>query len=70
MRVRVRDWVASMNNQLEAAGYPLRVASYSSVWTMLFTQPGRYHWYDLLRLMNVSIMLCNYIELHGTHHIY
>jgi glutamate-1-semialdehyde 2,1-aminomutase len=44
MRVRVRDWVAAMNAQLEAGGHPLRVASYSSVWTMLFTQPGRYHW--------------------------
>ncbi len=34
----------ALNDDLEAAGLPLRVAAMSTVWTVNFTQPGRYHW--------------------------
>jgi glutamate-1-semialdehyde 2,1-aminomutase len=33
-----------LNAQLAAAGLPLRVAHFSTVWSLLFTQPSRYNW--------------------------
>ena len=35
---------ARMNQALQAAGLPLRVTNLTSVWTVTFTQPSRYHW--------------------------
>jgi glutamate-1-semialdehyde 2,1-aminomutase len=33
-----------VNTRLAAAGVPLRVAHFSTVWSLLFTQPSRYNW--------------------------
>ncbi len=33
-----------LNTQLREAGLPLRVANFSSVWSLLYTQPSRYNW--------------------------
>ena len=33
-----------LNAQLSAAGLPLRVANFSTVWSLLFLQPSRYNW--------------------------
>jgi glutamate-1-semialdehyde 2,1-aminomutase len=35
---------AELNAQLSAAGVPLKVAHFSSVWSLIFTQPSRYNW--------------------------
>ncbi len=35
---------AALNERLEAAGLPLRVAALGSVWTFLYEQPSRYLW--------------------------
>jgi glutamate-1-semialdehyde 2,1-aminomutase len=35
---------AQLNQRLEAAGLPVRVANLSTIWTVLYTQPSRYHW--------------------------
>ena len=35
---------AQLNQQLEAAGLPLRVANMSSIWTVYYTRPSRYNW--------------------------
>jgi glutamate-1-semialdehyde 2,1-aminomutase len=35
---------ADLNTQLSAAGVPLKVAHFSSVWSLIFTQPSRYNW--------------------------
>ena len=37
---RAREW----NACLEERDVPVRVANLGSVWTVLYTQPGRYHW--------------------------
>ncbi len=37
---RARD----LNDRLAQAGVPVRVAHLSSIWTVLYTAPGRYHW--------------------------
>ena len=33
-----------MNHALQQAGLPLRVSNMTSVWTVTYTQPSRYHW--------------------------
>jgi glutamate-1-semialdehyde 2,1-aminomutase len=35
---------ASLNAHLTAAGVPVQVANLSSIWTVLYTTPGRYNW--------------------------
>jgi glutamate-1-semialdehyde 2,1-aminomutase len=35
---------AALNARLASAGLPVRVANLISIWTILYTQPGRYHW--------------------------
>ncbi len=35
---------AQLNERLEAAGLPVRVANFSSIWTVLYTRPSRYNW--------------------------
>jgi glutamate-1-semialdehyde 2,1-aminomutase len=35
---------ARMNARLEQAGVPVRVSHLSSIWTVQFLQPSRYHW--------------------------
>ncbi len=44
----------ALNDRLRAAGLPVRIANMTSVWTTLYTQPGRYAW-----------MLQYYLRLHG-----
>ncbi len=34
----------AMNQRLEAAGLPLRVENFSSIWIMCYTRPSRYNW--------------------------
>lgn len=43
-----------LNAMLRDAGVPVRVANLSTIWTVLYTQPGRYHW-----------MLQYYLRKHG-----
>jgi len=35
---------AQLNARLRDAGVPVQVANLSTIWTVLYTQPGRYHW--------------------------
>jgi glutamate-1-semialdehyde 2,1-aminomutase len=35
---------ARLNGRLRAAGLPVQVANLSSIWTVLYTVPSRYHW--------------------------
>eukprot|EP00933_Yihiella_yeosuensis_P000853 TRINITY_DN10135_c0_g2_i1.p1 TRINITY_DN10135_c0_g2~~TRINITY_DN10135_c0_g2_i1.p1 ORF type:complete len:429 (-),score=55.32 TRINITY_DN10135_c0_g2_i1:209-1390(-) len=38
------DFISSLNAKLAAQNFPLRVQNLTTVWTVLFTCPGRYHW--------------------------
>jgi glutamate-1-semialdehyde 2,1-aminomutase len=38
------DRARNLNKSLERLGLPVRVANMTSVWTTLYTQPGRYNW--------------------------
>ncbi len=42
------------NSVMQANGIPLQAANMSSVWTLFYTQPSRYHW-----------MLQYYLRIHG-----
>lgn len=48
LRKDVQEWTKDLNARLEQefpeTSAPLGVAAYSSVWTMLYKRPGRYHW--------------------------
>jgi glutamate-1-semialdehyde 2,1-aminomutase len=41
---RCSAWVSATNRSLTGAGLPLRVVNLGTVWTVLFTDPGRYDW--------------------------
>ena len=45
---------ARLNARLAEAEVPVRVANLSSIWTVLYPQPGRYHW-----------LLQYYLRVHG-----
>jgi len=40
----IAQFVIDTNGAFERENIPLRLASYCTVWTMLFQVPGRYHW--------------------------
>src|SRR5262249_29489583 len=41
---RCGAWALATHRDLAAAGLPLRVVRLGTVWTLHFTEPGRYHW--------------------------
>ena len=44
MNERCAQWAQATNRALADAGLPLRVMNLATVWTVLFTEPGRYNW--------------------------
>jgi glutamate-1-semialdehyde 2,1-aminomutase len=51
---RWNNRAADLNRRLEAAGLPVRVANLSTIWSVVYTHPSRYHW-----------MLQFYLRAHG-----
>jgi glutamate-1-semialdehyde 2,1-aminomutase len=37
-------WIGDTNKALERESLPLKVHNLTTVWTIIFNQPGRYHW--------------------------
>ena len=44
MHSEVERFISGTNAALRAAGLPLAVKNFRSIWSMIFTTPGRYHW--------------------------
>jgi len=44
MHERIDAFIARANTAFKDNGYPLELANWFSVWSMMYTQPGRYHW--------------------------
>ena len=44
MNERCARWARETNRELAGAALPLRVVQLGTVWTVLFTEPGRYNW--------------------------
>jgi hypothetical protein len=42
--IQVEKFIQSTNKEFIAHNLPMRVDSLTTVWTVLFNQPGRYHW--------------------------
>jgi glutamate-1-semialdehyde 2,1-aminomutase len=41
---RCEEWVRSTNETLSRLDLPIRVMNFSTIWTVLFKEPGRYNW--------------------------
>jgi glutamate-1-semialdehyde 2,1-aminomutase len=44
MNERCAQWVHATNRRLVDASLPVRVVHLATIWTVLFTEPGRYNW--------------------------
>jgi glutamate-1-semialdehyde 2,1-aminomutase len=44
MNQRCNDWALATNRRLADAALPVQVARLGTIWTVLFTEPGRYNW--------------------------
>jgi glutamate-1-semialdehyde 2,1-aminomutase len=44
MNERCAQWVQATNRRLVDAQLPVRVVHLATIWTVLFTEPGRYNW--------------------------
>jgi glutamate-1-semialdehyde 2,1-aminomutase len=44
MNTRCAEWAASTNSRLVEEGLPIRIVHLGTIWTVLFTMPGRYNW--------------------------
>jgi glutamate-1-semialdehyde 2,1-aminomutase len=44
MNDRCTQWAQTTNRALADAALPIRVVNLATVWTVLFTEPGRYNW--------------------------
>ena len=44
MNRQCADWAAATNRQLDSQMLPVRVAHLGTIWTVLFSEPGRYNW--------------------------
>ena len=49
--------VATLNQRLEDTGIPVRIANLTSIWTVLYTQPGRYNWMFQFYLRKHDLLL-------------
>jgi len=44
MHTKIANFVSKANATFKAKGYPLELSNWFSVWSMVYTAPGRYHW--------------------------
>merc|ERR1719253_2341592 len=44
MHTNIDEFIKKANQAFKDGGYPLKLANWFSVWSMMFTAPGRYHW--------------------------
>jgi glutamate-1-semialdehyde 2,1-aminomutase len=54
---RVGEWVDTTNRRLETQALPVRVANLGSIWTVIFTAPGRFNWLLQYYLRARGVML-------------
>ena len=54
---RIDAFVHKANREFEKQGYPVQLANWFSVWSILYTRPGRYHWMFQYYLRDAGISL-------------
>mmetsp|Transcript_95364 Transcript_95364/g.208617 ORF Transcript_95364/g.208617 Transcript_95364/m.208617 type:complete len:603 (-) Transcript_95364:78-1886(-) len=57
MHSEIDAFISKSNKAFKDKGYPLEFANWFSVWSMLFTQPGRYHWMFQYYLKDAGVNL-------------
>lgn len=40
----IDNFIVKANRAFEEKGYPIKLANWFSVWSIMYTKPGRYHW--------------------------
>ena len=50
-------WIKDVNDEMKAENLPLSVHNLTTVWTVIFNQPGRYHWMFQYYLRDEGIAL-------------
>jgi glutamate-1-semialdehyde 2,1-aminomutase len=44
MHMNIESFIKRANEELTSNGYPVKLTNWFSVWSVLYTAPGRYHW--------------------------
>jgi len=44
MHANIDAFIKAANKKFEEKGYPVQLTNWFSVWSILYTKPGRYHW--------------------------
>merc|ERR1712186_267461 len=44
MHENINSFIERANAAFKEEGYPIKLTNWFSVWSILYTQPGRYHW--------------------------
>jgi len=57
MHARIADFVEKANKTFVEKDYPLEFSNWFSVWSMMYTQPGRYHWMFQYYLRDAGVAL-------------
>jgi len=57
MHERIAAFIKKANAAFKQAGYPVELTNWFSVWSMMYTQPGRYHWMLQYYLRDAGVAL-------------
>lgn len=57
MHTLIEAFIVKSNKAFKAQGYPLEFANWFSVWSMVYTEPGRYHWMFQYFLRDAGVAL-------------
>jgi len=57
MHKNIDAFIKTANATFEKQGFPLKFANWFSVWSMMFTKPGRYHWMFQYYLRDAGVAL-------------
>merc|ERR1719198_2612800 len=57
MHANIKAFIAKSNKTFKSMGYPLEFSNWFSVWSMMFTTPGRYHWMFQYYLRDAGVAL-------------
>lgn len=57
MAENIERFISSANSALKERNYPIKLTNWYSVWSILYTEPGRYHWMFQYYLKDADINL-------------
>ena len=57
MHANIAAFIKQANAAFKSAGYPVELVNWFSVWSMMYTKPGRYHWMLQYYLKDAGVAL-------------